>query len=49
MKLGNATAVVLPVDWVRGHKIECGDELEVRYDGAVTIRAPDKAEPKAVE
>ena len=40
LRVGNATAVVLPVDWVRGHQIKQGDVLEVCYDGCVTIKAP---------
>lgn len=42
MRLGNSMAVVLPMDWVREHNIEQRDELEVRYDGIITIRAPRK-------
>ena len=42
VRLGKATAIILPTDWVRGHGIEGGDELQIRYDGVVTIRAPRK-------
>jgi antitoxin component of MazEF toxin-antitoxin module len=42
VRLGNATAVVLPVDWVRGHQVEQGDLLDVRYDGVITVRAQKK-------
>ena len=42
IRLGNATAVVLPIDWVRGHEVQQGDVLDVRYDGVITVRAPPK-------
>jgi bifunctional DNA-binding transcriptional regulator/antitoxin component of YhaV-PrlF toxin-antitoxin module len=47
MKSGrHSLVVVLPKDWVRGHGIEQGDELEVQYDGFVTVKAPLKEEEK---
>ncbi len=35
--------VVLPVDWVRYNGIEKGTEVEVVYDGALTIKPPRSA------
>jgi|GEM_PF-2624183 len=42
IRLGNATAVVLPIDWVRGNGIKHGDLLDVQYDEIVKVR-PIKA------
>jgi antitoxin component of MazEF toxin-antitoxin module len=35
---GTSLAVILPADWVRGNKIEPGDELELAYDEIVRVR-----------
>lgn len=42
VKLGRSMAVVLPKDWTRGNNVEPGDELEIVYDGRVSVSAPVK-------
>src|SRR5438128_1447003 len=42
VKLGRSMAVVLPNDRTRGNEIEPGDELEIEYDGRVSVNAPVK-------
>ena len=42
VKLGRSMAVVLPKDWTRGNGVEPGDELEIEYDGRVSVNAPVK-------
>jgi antitoxin component of MazEF toxin-antitoxin module len=38
LKQGGSVTVVLPADWVRGHRIKPGDTLVVEYGDAVTVR-----------
>lgn len=48
VRLGRSLAVILPVDWVRGHELQKGDLLTVEYNGHVSVSAPlkrDEAEP----
>ena len=45
-RLGGSLAVTLPIDWTRGNEVKKGDELEIEYDGAVTVKPPA---PKASE
>lgn len=35
IRLGESFVAVLPRDWVRGHELDAGDELDVQYDGVV--------------
>ena len=42
VRLGRSLAVILPVDWVRGHELAPGDLLTVEYDGRVSVSAPVK-------
>ncbi len=35
----SSLAVVLPKDWTRGMDIDAGDEVEMVYNGRVSIRA----------
>ncbi len=42
VKLGRSMAVVLPKDWTRGNAVEPGDEVEIEYDGRVSVNAPAK-------
>jgi len=44
VRLGNALAVFLPADWVRGNGIEKGSILEIVYDGVVTVKPPVRAD-----
>jgi len=48
VKLGRSMAVVLPKDWTRGNDVEPGDELEIEYDGRVSVNAPVK-KPREAE
>ena len=45
LRVNKSLAVVLPKDWTRGMEVEAGDEVEIVYDGQVTIRAKREAEP----
>jgi antitoxin component of MazEF toxin-antitoxin module len=35
---GTSLAVILPADWVRGNKVEPGDEVELAYDEIVRTK-----------
>lgn len=48
VQLGSSLAVILPVDWVRGHEVKKGDLLPLEYNGRVSVRPPlkhDEGEP----
>jgi len=48
LRINKSLAVVLPKDWTRGMEVEAGDEVEIVYDGQVSIRAkPPEGEPDA--
>ena len=48
LRVNKSLAVVLPKDWTRGMEVEAGDEVEIVYDGQVSIRAkPHEGEPDA--
>jgi hypothetical protein len=42
---GTSLAVILPADWVRGNKVEPGDELELAYDEVVRIKLVKTKKP----
>jgi antitoxin component of MazEF toxin-antitoxin module len=39
-RVGGSLVITLPVDWIRGNEVRKGDELEIEYDGDVTVKAP---------
>ena len=40
VQLGDAFAVILPVDWCRWNRIRKGMVLQMIYDGSVVIKSP---------
>ena len=45
-RTGKSVAITLPPDWLRGNRLEPGDEVEIRYNGEIHIRPkPREGEP----
>jgi len=43
LRINKSLAVVLPKDWTRGMDVEAGDEVDILYDGQVSIRAKSRS------